>query len=299
MQPQPTASAEPEKPQEQEATTNDQEPATEGATEAQAGGGETSDQTTQPQLDGPSDSVAEPKVEQGSSTEVVSEQQESVEQQEPVPSSSSALDAAISATLEGAATQEPPRDSTSTPALYVAVASSAEFRKVDTPTLPSSAKPAPSTKPTSSLSRIAQLTQRVEKDPLDGEAQLALLQEVEAKGDLERTREVYEKFLTTFPDAVSLQIPNPRESILMTMLRIRVGETTRADWQISNSSSFSSFPSVSLCSLPLTVTTMDLLLRPRIVSLELLASRSHLLPLSSNQYFRRTMAFLPRLHSPD
>ncbi|GAA5994765.1 hypothetical protein JCM5350_007986 [Sporobolomyces pararoseus] len=201
MQPQPTASAEPEKPQEQEAITNEQEPATEGATEVQAVGGESSDQTTQPQFDGPSDSVAEPKVEQGSSTEVVPEQQESVEQQEPVPSSSSALDAAISATLEGAATQEPPRDSTSTPALYEADPTSAEVPKVDTPTLPSSAKPAPSTKPTSSLSRIAQLTQRVEKDPLDGEAQLALLQEVEAKGDLERTREVYEKFLTTFPDA--------------------------------------------------------------------------------------------------
>ncbi|GAA5960372.1 hypothetical protein JCM3765_007490 [Sporobolomyces pararoseus] len=200
MQPRPTAPAEPEKPQEQEATSTEQQAASEGPTEGQAGGGESSDQTTQPQADGPSDSVAEPTVEQGSSTEVVSEQQESVEQQTPVPSSSSALDAAISATLEGVATQEPPRDSTSTPALYEADPSSTEVPKVDTPTLPSS-KPAASMKPTSSLSRIAQLTQRVEKDPLDGEAQLALLQEVEAKGDLERTREVYEKFLTTFPDA--------------------------------------------------------------------------------------------------
>ncbi|GAA5932051.1 hypothetical protein JCM3775_004224 [Rhodotorula graminis] len=54
---------------------------------------------------------------------------------------------------------------------------------------------------TSGLSRVAQLTARVEKDPLDGEAQLALLQDAESKGDLERTREVYEKFLAVFPDA--------------------------------------------------------------------------------------------------
>jgi cleavage stimulation factor subunit 3 len=64
----------------------------------------------------------------------------------------------------------------------------------------------PNVKPkgTSSMSRVAQLTARVEKDPMDGEAQLALLQDAEQKGDLERTREVYENFLKVFPDAVSV-----------------------------------------------------------------------------------------------
>ena len=67
-------------------------------------------------------------------------------------------------------------------------------------------RPAPKSKGTSSLSRVAQLTARVEKNPMDGEAQLALLQDAEQKGDLERTREVYESFLTVFPDAVSVAI---------------------------------------------------------------------------------------------
>lgn len=57
------------------------------------------------------------------------------------------------------------------------------------------------------VSRVAQLTARVESDPLDGEARLALLADAEQKGDLERTREVYEDFLKVFPDAVS---PCPR-----------------------------------------------------------------------------------------
>ncbi|KAK4705927.1 cleavage stimulation factor subunit 3, partial [Phenoliferia sp. Uapishka_3] len=51
------------------------------------------------------------------------------------------------------------------------------------------------------VSRVAQLTARVENDPLDGEARLALLADAEQKGDLERTREVYEDFLKIFPDA--------------------------------------------------------------------------------------------------
>lgn len=53
------------------------------------------------------------------------------------------------------------------------------------------------------LSRVSQLNARIEKDPLDGEARLALLADAEQKGDLERTREVYEDFLRVFPDAVS------------------------------------------------------------------------------------------------
>ncbi|SCZ92477.1 BZ3500_MvSof-1268-A1-R1_Chr5-2g07895 [Microbotryum saponariae] len=52
------------------------------------------------------------------------------------------------------------------------------------------------------LSRVAQLSARIEKDPYDHEAQLALLHEVEQKGDLEKTREVYESFLKVFPDAI-------------------------------------------------------------------------------------------------
>lgn len=59
-----------------------------------------------------------------------------------------------------------------------------------------------------SQSRLAQLQARVAKDPLDGEAQLALLADVEAKGDLERTRQVYEDFLKVFPDQVSVTLLN-------------------------------------------------------------------------------------------
>lgn len=168
------------------------------------------DQTTQPQPEEPSEPVAEPQMEPEPSLE--EPVQESVQAQgtqvaETNGTTSSALDAAIQATLDAVATEEPPRDSMGTPALYEADPASADVPKVDTPTIvpPASSttsKPPP-TKPTSSLSRVAQLAQRVDKNPLDGEAQLALLQEVESKGDLERTREVYEKFLSTFPDAVS------------------------------------------------------------------------------------------------
>lgn len=61
---------------------------------------------------------------------------------------------------------------------------------------------APHSVPTTS--KLAQLEARISKNPLDGAARLALLHEVEGKGDLERTRQVYEDFLATFPDAVSL-----------------------------------------------------------------------------------------------
>jgi hypothetical protein len=56
------------------------------------------------------------------------------------------------------------------------------------------------------LSRLASLRQRVEKDPMDGEAWIELIADAEKKGDLEKTREVYSSFLQHFPDAVSLQI---------------------------------------------------------------------------------------------
>ncbi|BGP22110.1 mRNA 3'-end-processing protein rna14 [Rhodotorula toruloides] len=113
------------------------------------------------------------------------------------------------------------RDEASTPTLYTAAASEGDVPGAVA--TPPPAAPATSAAPaedaphvsastavadpkgkgaaTSSLSRVAQLTARVEKDPLDGEAQLALLQDAEQKGDLERTREVYEKFLSVFPDA--------------------------------------------------------------------------------------------------
>ncbi|KAI8451386.1 hypothetical protein BY996DRAFT_8534553 [Phakopsora pachyrhizi] len=51
------------------------------------------------------------------------------------------------------------------------------------------------------LSRIASLRQRVEKDPMDGEAWIELIADAEKKGDLEKTREVYHSFLQNFPDA--------------------------------------------------------------------------------------------------
>lgn len=62
---------------------------------------------------------------------------------------------------------------------------------------------APVAKTVPAVSRSAQLLKRVEQDPLDGEARLALLADAESKGDLERTREVYEDFLKVFPSAVS------------------------------------------------------------------------------------------------
>ncbi|GAA6055006.1 hypothetical protein JCM3770_000490 [Rhodotorula araucariae] len=104
------------------------------------------------------------------------------------------------------------REETSTPtAIYNAAASAGDVpAAVATPPPPAATGGAPpanpgeapkAAKPTSGLSRVAQLTARVEKDPLDGEAQLALLHDAEQKGDLERTREVYEKFLSVFPDA--------------------------------------------------------------------------------------------------
>ncbi|GAA5996861.1 cleavage polyadenylation factor subunit RNA14 [Rhodotorula paludigena] len=138
-------------------------------------------------------------------------------------SSSAELDAAIAATLAmdtgdanevaaeaGAAGASIARDETSTPTtIYNAAASAGDVpAAVATPppaAIPGSAAgaagEAPKAKAASSLSRVAQLTARVEKDPLDGEAQLALLHDAEQKGDLERTREVYERFLSVFPDA--------------------------------------------------------------------------------------------------
>lgn len=193
-----------EQPTEQIQTEQPEEQAVEGVVTSE----ESSHQMEQPQANEGGDAVAENEMEQVQSAEAEQvEQQQSVEGGEGSNAASSSLDAAIAATLAGAEsgiTQEPPRDSTSTPALYETDPSSAEVPKIETPTLPSASTSKPvAPKPTSSLSRVAQLTQRVEKNPLDGEAQLALLQEVESKGDLERTREVYEKFLTTFPDAVS------------------------------------------------------------------------------------------------
>ncbi|KAI9612158.1 hypothetical protein H4Q26_008251 [Puccinia striiformis f. sp. tritici PST-130] len=52
------------------------------------------------------------------------------------------------------------------------------------------------------LSRLASLRQRVEKDPMDGEAWIELINDSVKKGDLEKTREVYESFLKYFPDAI-------------------------------------------------------------------------------------------------
>lgn len=54
----------------------------------------------------------------------------------------------------------------------------------------------------STLSRLAKLRQRVEKDRFDGSAWLELIQDAVQKGDLEKTREMYNAFLKNFPDNV-------------------------------------------------------------------------------------------------
>lgn len=51
------------------------------------------------------------------------------------------------------------------------------------------------------LTRAQQLKQRVEDEPTDSQAWLALIADAEQKGDLERTREVYEGFFKVYPDA--------------------------------------------------------------------------------------------------
>lgn len=124
------------------------------------------------------------------------------------------------------------RDETGTPTLYSASASAGdipgavatpplataaaavnghgdESTEAQTQAAPAQGRTAAVAAATSSLSRVAQLTARIEKDPLDGQAQLALLHDAESKGDLERTREVYERFLFVFPDAVSLLTSAP------------------------------------------------------------------------------------------
>lgn len=75
------------------------------------------------------------------------------------------------------------------------------------------------------ISRVAQLTARLEKDPLDGEARLALLNDALSKGDLERTREVYEDFLKVFPDAVSFFSFSPLPPFTSVGLAIGLKET--------------------------------------------------------------------------
>lgn len=141
----------------------------------------------------------------------------------------SAPAAAPSGGAPAASAPEPfSRDATGTPTLYQAAASASDVpgavstppasaaapngnaeeisepqQQQQRPPAAGSGTSAARTAGTSSLSRVAQLTARIEKDPLDGEAHLALLQDAESKGDLERTREVYERFLSVFPDAVS------------------------------------------------------------------------------------------------
>ncbi|GAA97709.1 hypothetical protein E5Q_04388 [Mixia osmundae IAM 14324] len=49
--------------------------------------------------------------------------------------------------------------------------------------------------------KLGQLKQRIERDPVDSEAWRALIDDALQKGDLERTREVYDEFFTVFPHA--------------------------------------------------------------------------------------------------
>lgn len=148
-----------------------------------------------------------------------------VQSEEPVPTAEGTHQLAAGGG-EPTETERFSRDETGTPTLYSASASAGdipgavatpplataaavnghgeESTEAQTQAAPAQGRTAAAAAATSSLSRVAQLTARIEKDPLDGQAQLALLHDAESKGDLERTREVYERFLSVFPDAVSL-----------------------------------------------------------------------------------------------
>lgn len=156
-----------------------------------------------------------------------------VQSEEPVPTAEGTHQLVAAGGGEPAEAERFSRDETGTPTLYSASASAGDIPgAVATPPLataaaavnghgdesteaqthaaPAQGRTAAAAAATSSLSRVAQLTARIEKDPLDGQAQLALLHDAESKGDLERTREVYERFLSVFPDAVSLLTSAPR-----------------------------------------------------------------------------------------
>lgn len=81
------------------------------------------------------------------------------------------------------------------------------------------------------LSRLARLRQRVEKDPFDGQAWLELISDAVQKGDLERTREVYEGFLKAFPDNVGkhtppIPVPTPSPVPFETLTRLLASRTS-------------------------------------------------------------------------
>ena len=82
----------------------------------------------------------------------------------------------------------------------------ADLNAIPVPTASTSAHAVP-VSVANPLSRVAQLMKRIELNPLDGEARLARIVDAESKGDLERTREIYEDFLKVFPDAVNSFLP--------------------------------------------------------------------------------------------
>ena len=125
--------------------------------------------------------------------------------------------------------------------------------------------PIPTASSSNPLSRVAQLTKRIEANPLDGEARLALIVDAESKGDLERTREIYEDFLKVFPDAVRPHLPIYFNAVLMSWRR---------------------------CS----VDSMDRLRLARTLPFPLPPRRSHLRPLSHSLSFDPALEVLPRLH---
>lgn len=119
------------------------------------------------------------------------------------PTIAAATGAAEPASLESTEDISGSRPGSVQPDFLASVPGSPMHPIVNAPALPSPSKLKPSTKSTAGMSRVAQLNARIERDPLDADAQLALIADAEQKGDLERTREVYENFLKVFPDAVS------------------------------------------------------------------------------------------------
>lgn len=89
----------------------------------------------------------------------------------------------------------PPSSTSSTPVLKITQLASDPNLALSTAQQLLSSRP-------QTLSRLQKLRKRIETNKFDGEAWLELINDALQKGDLDRTREVYDQFLMNFPDNV-------------------------------------------------------------------------------------------------